>query len=66
MRYLTELERVCMRIAALPMSGSEARERPGYRKVPCEGSVIYYRLTDAGQVEIVRILHARMKASRHL
>lgn len=64
--YLSDLERVCQRVALLPMSGSEAPERAGYRKVPCEGSTIYYRLYEGGQIEIVRILHARMLAERHL
>ena len=39
--------------------------RPGYRRLGIERHVIYYRITHYG-IAIVRILHDRMDAPRHL
>jgi len=39
--------------------------RPGYRRWSIERHVIYFRVTSYG-IAIVRILHDRMDASRHL
>lgn len=39
--------------------------RPGYRRLGVEHHVIYFRL-DAGTVVVVRVLHERMDAPRHL
>jgi toxin ParE1/3/4 len=39
--------------------------RPGYRRRSVERHMIYFRITDYG-VAVVRILHDRMDAPRHL
>lgn len=39
--------------------------RPGYRRWGVERHMIYFRMTDDGIV-VVRVLHDRMDASRHL
>lgn len=39
--------------------------RPGYRRRSVERHLIYFRITDYG-VAIIRILHERMDAPRHL
>lgn len=40
--------------------------RPGYRKQLSGWHVIYYRLTEEGSVEIVRVLHRSMDVDGHL
>jgi len=40
--------------------------RPGYRRRRAGQHVIYYRPLDADCIEIVRVLHGRMDAERHL
>ena len=39
--------------------------RTGYRKHPVIRHVIYYRETDYG-IEVIRVLHDRMLATRYL
>ena len=39
--------------------------RPGYRRYNVERHVIYFRIAPYG-IAIIRILHDRMEASRHL
>ncbi|MFZ3289980.1 MAG: type II toxin-antitoxin system RelE/ParE family toxin [Telluria sp.] len=39
--------------------------RPGYRRRSVERHMIYFRITGYG-IAIVRVLHGRMDASRHL
>jgi toxin ParE1/3/4 len=39
--------------------------RPGYRRRHVERHVIYFRITDYG-IAVIRILHDRMDAPRHL
>ena len=39
--------------------------RPGYRRRNVERHMIYFRITDYG-IAIIRILHERMDAPRHL
>lgn len=39
--------------------------RPGYRRRNVEQHMIYFRITTYG-IAVVRILHARMDAARHL
>jgi toxin ParE1/3/4 len=39
--------------------------RPGYRRRTIERHVVYFRITDYG-IAIIRVLHDRMNAPRHL
>ena len=39
--------------------------RPGYRRRSVERHMIYFRMTDYG-IAVVRILHDRMDAARHM
>lgn len=39
--------------------------RPGYRRRSVERHVVYFRITDYG-IAVIRILHDRMDAPRHL
>ena len=40
--------------------------RPGYRKLAVRSHFLFYRITDTGLIDIVRILHQRMDVSAHL
>ena len=40
--------------------------RPGYRKLAVASHVLFYRIADAGMIDIVRILHQRMDAASRL
>lgn len=65
-RYLEMLERTCERIIPEHRRfGREVAERPGIFRWRAESHVIFFRDVEGG-LEIVRILHERMLASRHL
>ena len=40
--------------------------RPGYRKLAVGSHVLFYRIADAGLIDVVRILHQRMDVASHL
>lgn len=65
--YLSELVRAMQRASANPVIGRACDDiRPGYRKLPVGSHVVFYRTTDEGAVDVVRILHRRMDVDRHL
>lgn len=65
-RYTLAIERACARLAQAPdLAQDSAYIRPGYRRAAIERHVIYFRAEDYG-IAIIRILHQRMDAPRHL
>jgi toxin ParE1/3/4 len=49
------------------LEGEDASHiRPGYRKQLSGRHVIYYRETEEGVIEVVRVLHQRMDVVRRL
>lgn len=65
-RYTDLIEAACAELAEAPqLAQGCAHIRPGYRRRSVEQHVIYFRPTRYG-VAIVRILHQRMDAARHL
>jgi toxin ParE1/3/4 len=40
--------------------------RPGYRKLAVASHFLFYRIADAGMIDIIRILHQRMDATSRL
>jgi toxin ParE1/3/4 len=65
--YLRELQHAIERAAANPRIGRACDEiRPGYRKLAAGSHTLYYRVASEGIVDIVRVLHQRMDADRHL
>jgi toxin ParE1/3/4 len=40
--------------------------RPGYRKLAVRSHLLFYRSTDTGVIDVIRILHQRMDVSAHL
>ena len=64
-RYIDNLTEAFASLAIRPKAGTACDTiRRGYRRYPVIRHVVYYRATDYG-IEIVRILHDRMLASRH-
>jgi toxin ParE1/3/4 len=63
--YTDDIRDVCLGLAAGTKSGRPADVRSGYSRQPVGSHVIYFR--DAGQtIQIIRILHQRQDAGRHL
>lgn len=40
--------------------------RPGYRKLAVASHFLFYRITDAGMIDVIRILHQRMDIASRL
>lgn len=65
-RYTDLIEAACARLAETPHQSQDcAIIRPGYRRRSVEQHVIYFRQTRQG-IAIIRILHQRMDADRHI
>ena len=64
--YLRLLGRSMNLLAASPELGGRIDDvRKGYRRFPSASHVIFYRIKP-GHIEVIRILHSRMDADRHL
>ncbi|RVT93194.1 type II toxin-antitoxin system RelE/ParE family toxin [Sphingomonas crocodyli] len=65
-RYTDLIEAACSNLAEAPRLAQGCDHiRPGYRRRSVEQHVIYFRPTSYG-IAIIRILHQRMDAGRHL
>lgn len=65
-RYIDMLSAAFAELASSPMIASPCDHiRPGYRRHNVERHVIYFRTVPYG-IAVIRILHDRMEASRHL
>lgn len=65
-RYIDDLVAAFAFLAERPKAGTLCENiRAGYRKYPVIRYVVYYRETGYG-IEIIRVLHDRMLATRHL
>jgi toxin ParE1/3/4 len=65
-RYDKLIETTCAELANSPLlAPSCAHIRRGYRRRSVQQHVIYFRQTSYG-ITIIRILHQRMDAGRHL
>lgn len=65
-RYIDDLATAFEFLADSPKAGTNCENiRAGYRKYPVIRHVVYYRETSYG-IEVVRVLHDRMLASRYL
>lgn len=66
LRYTDLIEAACADLAEAPQQAQScANIRPGYRRRSVENHIIYFRLTSYG-IAVIRILHQRMDAVRHL
>jgi len=64
-RYTDDIRDACRGLAAGHRQGRPVDVRPGYLKCLVGSHVIYFR-DHRDQIEVVRILHSRMDANRHL
>ncbi|PCJ34929.1 MAG: plasmid stabilization protein ParE [Cellvibrionales bacterium] len=65
-RYIDDVTEAFEFLATSPKAGLNYENiRTGYRKHPIIRHVIYYRETDYG-IEVIRVLHDRMLATRYL
>ncbi len=66
-KYIRKIQNACTGISLESIHGSSAEYiRSGYRKVPIGSHVLFFRPTEDGAFEIVRILHQRMDVGTHL
>lgn len=66
LRYSDLVEAACVDLADAPQRAQVCSHiRPGYRRRSLERHVIYFRTTSYG-IAVIRILHQRMDAARHL
>lgn len=66
-RYVLAIRDACQQLATGTKSSRTTDDiRVGYRKAPIGSHVLFFRLTDAGTLNIVRVLHQRMDLHEHL
>lgn len=65
-RYTLTLKAMCAILAVAPQQAQScAHIRPGYRRRSVGHHIIYFRVTSYG-IAVIRILHPRIDAIRHL
>ena len=64
-RYTDDIRDACHALAAGRKTGRATDVRPGYLTYTLRAHIIYFRDRDNG-IEVIRILHQRMDADRHL
>ena len=65
-RYVDDLTEAFSQLAINPQLGARCEHiRQGYRRKIVGRHVIYFRVTDYG-ITVIRVLHDRMSAPRHL
>lgn len=66
-RYILAIRDACKALAAGRKRGRPIDDiRPGYRKFAVQSHFLFYRVTDTGLIDVVRILHQRMDVVAHL
>ena len=66
LRYVDAIKKRFALLRERPTAGSSREEiRPGYRSIPSDRHVIFYRVTE-DTVEVLRVLHGNMDVHRHL
>src|SRR4051794_35404435 len=66
-RYILVIRDACAALADGNRRGRAIDDiRPGYRKLAVRSHFLFYRVTESGLIEVVRILHQRMDVSTHL
>jgi len=66
-RYILDIRDACAALAEGRRLGRAINDiRPGYRKLTVRSHFLFYRITDAGMIDVVRILHQRMDVATHL
>jgi toxin ParE1/3/4 len=66
-RYIREIVNACQALADERAQGRAIPNiRAGYYKFPVQSHFLFYRITDTGFIDIVRILHQRMDIAERL
>jgi toxin ParE1/3/4 len=66
LRYADQIEAACSDLAEAPLRSLDCTTiRPGYRRRAVGRHILYFRVTDYG-IAVIRILHERMDAHRHI
>lgn len=66
-RYVLGIRNACRELADGTRTSRPVDDiRPGYRKAAAGSHVLFFRMTDTGLVDVVRILHQRMDVGRHI
>jgi toxin ParE1/3/4 len=66
-RYILAIRDACAALADGSRRGRASDDiRPGYSKLAVRSHFLFYRVTDTGLIDVVRILHQRMDVSAHL
>jgi toxin ParE1/3/4 len=66
-RYIFGIRDACQALANGRRQGRSADDiRPGYRKLPVRSHILFYRVADAGLIDVIRILHQRMDVAAYL
>jgi toxin ParE1/3/4 len=66
-RYILAIRDACEALADGSRQGRAIDDiRPGYRKLAVASHFLFYRITDAGMIDVIRILHQRMDVASRL
>lgn len=66
LRYSRQIEQACAALAQAPALGQDCGHiRSGYRRALVGSHCVYFRVEDYG-IAVIRVLHQRMDAPRHL
>ena len=66
-RYILAIRDACEAVADGRRQGRPIDDiRPGYRKLALASHFLFYRITDAGMIDVIRILHQRMDVASRL
>lgn len=65
-RYTRDIRDACRELAAGSRISRAVDIREGYRKSAVGSHVLFYKTDDTGRIVVMRILHQRMDAGRHL
>ena len=65
-RYVLDIRVACEALASGQRQGRSADDiRVGYRKLAVGAHFLFYRMTDEGLIDVIRILHQRMDVPAH-
>lgn len=65
-RYVQAIRDTCQELVAGTRASRPVDIRPGYSRCQSGSHTLYFKISDTGQMVVVRILHQRMDADRHL
>ena len=66
-RYILNIRDACNALSDGSRQGRPVEAiRTGYRKLAVEAHFLFYRINEAGLIDVIRILHQRMDVAAHL